>query len=111
MSSISGFGQPWPQTGTQGPGQTGFTPEIGTTQGPAKGGGESFGKVLSSFVNEVDSTQKASEAETRRILLGETDNLHQAMLASQESKVALTLLVEVRNKLVEGFQEVMRMQV
>ena len=42
---------------------------------------------------------------------GETNNLHQAMIAMQEASVAFSLMVEMRNKLVEGYQEVMRMQV
>jgi flagellar hook-basal body complex protein FliE len=45
------------------------------------------------------------------VLSGEATNLHQAMIASQESSVSFTLMVELRNKLVESYQELMRAQV
>ena len=44
-------------------------------------------------------------------MTGESTNLHQAVIAGQESSVALTLMVELRNKLVESYQELMRAQV
>ena len=48
---------------------------------------------------------------TRKVLLGESDQLHQGVIAMQEASVAFTMMVEVRNKLVESYQELMRMQV
>jgi flagellar hook-basal body complex protein FliE len=45
------------------------------------------------------------------VLLGETDQLHQSVIAMQEAGVAFSMMVEVRNKLVESYQELMRMQV
>ena len=96
------------------------SPQIQTDRIGLPGGGlsgtqgvqsPSFNKILTEFVDGVNESQQNAAAETRKILLGESNNIHQAMLAGEESKVALTLLVEVRNKLVEGFQEVMRMQV
>jgi len=90
---------------------SGFAPEVGAA--PSAGGvsGQSFGRILHQFVDGINDTQKTAEMETRKVLLGQSDNLHQAMIASEESGVAFRLMVEVRNKLVEGFQEVMRMQV
>lgn len=44
-------------------------------------------------------------------MTGEVDNLHQSMVAMQEASVAFTLMVEVRNKLMESYQQIMRMQV
>lgn len=70
-----------------------------------------FGDVLSKLVSEVDSTRQAAAAETRKVLLGQSDSLHGAMLALQESSIALSMMVEVRNKLVESYQELMRMPV
>ena len=43
-------------------------------------------------------------------LLGDSDQLHQSVIAMQEASVALSLMVEVRNKLVDSYQELMRMQ-
>mgnify|MGYP000897896470 CR=1 FL=1 len=47
----------------------------------------------------------------RKVLTGEVDSLHQSMIAMQEAGVAFSLMVEVRNKLMESYQQVMRMQV
>ncbi len=71
----------------------------------------SFSKVLEQAVQDVDGKMKAAEADQNKLLSGETNNLHQAMISIQESSVAFSLMVEVRNKLVESYQELMRMQV
>lgn len=71
---------------------------------------ESFGQMLDGVVNNVIEKQANSQEMTRKVLLGETDQLHQSMIAMQEASVAFTMMVEVRNKLVESYQELMRMQ-
>ena len=76
---------------------------------PAPAGG--FGQMLEGLVSAVDAKQDASRAAVRQVLLGETDQLHQSVIAMQEASVAFSLMVEVRNKLVESYQELMRMQV
>jgi len=74
-------------------------------------GAPSFGQMLDDLVTTVDSKQKASGAAAQDLMVGRSDNIHQTMIAMQESGVAFTLMVEVRNKLVESYQELMRMQV
>jgi flagellar hook-basal body complex protein FliE len=81
----------------------------GSTQ--AASGPQSFGSVLDKFVNDVDGSLKNSQAEQTKVLSGESTNLHQAMIAMQEASTSFSLMVEVRNKLVESYQELMRMQV
>ena len=71
----------------------------------------SFSNFLENAVAEVDGKMKAAGAEQTKVLTGETNNLHQAMIAMQEAGTAFSLMVEVRNKLVESYQEIMRMQV
>ena len=70
-----------------------------------------FGKLIGDLVQEVDSKGKTSAAELKKVMTGEVDNLHQSMVAMQEASVAFNLMVEVRNKLMESYQQVMRMQV
>lgn len=81
----------------------------GTFDGLKKSG--SFSDLVGGLVQEVDAKGKAAETEVRRLMLGETDNIHQSMIAMQESGLAFSLLVEVRNKLVDSYQELMRMAV
>jgi len=88
-------------------------PKISLTTGapvtatPAEG----FGQVLDGLISTVDAKQSAAQAATRKVLLGDSDQLHQSVIAMQEASVAFTMMVEVRNKLVESYQELMRMQV
>lgn len=70
-----------------------------------------FDGIVSKLIGEVDAKHKVAAAETNKVLLGEADNVHQAMIASQEAGVAFTMMVEVRNKLVQSYQELMRMPV
>ncbi len=72
---------------------------------------ESFGQMLDGLVTTVSGKQTEATELTKRVLLGENDQLHQSVIAMQEAGVAFSLMVEVRNKLVESYQELMRMQV
>ncbi len=71
---------------------------------------EGFGTMLDGLVATVDSKQSVAQAMTRKVLMGDTDQLHQSVIAMQEAGVAFSMMVEVRNKLVESYQELMRMQ-
>jgi flagellar hook-basal body complex protein FliE len=82
-----------------------------TAIGTAGAQGPSFSQVLQDAVQEVDTKMKVADTEKAKLLTGETGNVHQAMIAVQESNVAFSLMVEVRNKLVDSYQELMRMQV
>ena len=70
-----------------------------------------FGQLLEGVVATVDAKQQHASAVTRQVLLGDTDQMHQSVIAMQEAGVAFSLMVEMRNKLVESYQELMRMQV
>lgn len=72
---------------------------------------KSFSDIMDKLVGEVDGAMKAADTEKAKVLSGESTNLHQAMIAMQEAGVAFSVMVEVRNKLVESYQEIMRMQV
>lgn len=72
---------------------------------------DGFGEMLDNLVGAVSAKQADASELTKKVLLGESDQLHQSVIAMQEASVAFTLMVEVRNKLVESYQELMRMQV
>ncbi len=78
---------------------------------PGTAPSEGFDRMLEGLVSTVDAKQDTSRALAQRVLLGESDQLHQSVIAMQEASVAFTLMVEVRNKLVESYQELMRLQV
>ncbi len=70
-----------------------------------------FSSVFENLIYEVDARQDKAQAITRDVLLGKTDQVHQSVVAMQEAGVAFQLMVEVRNKVVESYQELMRMPV
>lgn len=80
----------------------------GVQAAPAPGG---FGRMLEGLVSTVDTKEAQAADLTRSVLLGDSSQLHQSVIAMQEASVAFSLMVEVRNKLVDSYQELMRMQV
>jgi flagellar hook-basal body complex protein FliE len=83
--------------------------KTGSTSGISTGDG--FSNVLDQLVGTVESKQAQSDAVTQNVLVGNQGQLHQSVIAMQEASVAFSLMVEVRNKLVESYQEIMRMPV
>jgi flagellar hook-basal body complex protein FliE len=70
----------------------------------------SFSNVLKGYMENVNTTiNKASEL-TTQVAAGNVNNVHDVMIASQQSKIALELTVTIRDKAVEAYQETMRMQ-
>ncbi len=70
-----------------------------------------FERELSSLIDRVNKEQMKSEAMKEAVLRGEDIPMHELVLQSQKAKVALDLLIQIRNKLLEAYQELHRMQV
>jgi flagellar hook-basal body complex protein FliE len=73
--------------------------------------GEGFADVLGRLVGEVDSLQQESTDKLTGFAEGRTDDVHDVMLAMTRADLSFRMMLEVRNKLVEAYQEVMRTQV
>jgi flagellar hook-basal body complex protein FliE len=73
--------------------------------------GRSFTNLLGDMVQDVNAKQIESNQAVNGLLTGEGVSLHQAMISMEEASVSFQLMVEVRNKLLESYQELMRMQV
>jgi flagellar hook-basal body complex protein FliE len=66
------------------------------------------------FMQELDKlnhTVTSSEALLQDLAAGKTDNIHHVMLALEDAKLTLQMALQVRNKVVEGYQEILRMQI
>ena len=70
-----------------------------------------FAQMFEKFIKGVDQKKKISAKETQDLILGRSDNIQEAVVKSQEAGVAFNLMIEVRNKLVDSYKELMRMQV
>ena len=70
-----------------------------------------FESALGQMVADVSAKQGAATQAVGGVLSGQDVSLHQAMIAVEEASVSFQLMVEVRNKLLDSYQELMRMQV
>jgi flagellar hook-basal body complex protein FliE len=78
---------------------------------PGQPASESFGNVLGRFVSDVNAKQNAASQAVDGLQSGQGVPLHQAVIAMEEANVSFQLMVEVRNKLLDSYQELMRMQI
>jgi flagellar hook-basal body complex protein FliE len=72
---------------------------------------QNFGKFLSDAISKVNDSQIESNKMTEALIKGDVDNLHQVMITAEKASITLQTTVEVRNKVIEAYQEIMRMQV
>ncbi|CCO09161.1 flagellar hook-basal body complex protein FliE [Desulforamulus hydrothermalis] len=73
-------------------------------------GKESFAGVLNKAVDKLNQAELKADEAVQKFLVGEIQDLHQVTIAMQEAKLTMQLAVEVRNKIVEAYQEISRMQ-
>lgn len=85
------------------------TPPI-PSAAPAQGGG-GFAKALGEALDSVSRSQAEADLAVEQLQTGESRNLHEIMIAMEKADISLKLAVQMRNKVLEAYQEVMRMQV
>jgi len=80
------------------------------TRTPAAGEGQ-FATVLKDSISEVNRLQQKADASITSLATSGQASLHETMIAMEEASVSFKLMMQVRNKIVEAYQEVMRIQV
>lgn len=75
-----------------------------------KSGGPSFQQVLGDLVREVNGLQQDANRSIEGLVTGETQNVHDVTARMAEAGIAFDLMMEVRNKLLDAYQEILRMQ-
>jgi flagellar hook-basal body complex protein FliE len=70
-----------------------------------------FSAFLQEAVSGVNRSQQDAETAVQQHTIGKTHNLHDTMMAVEKADISLRLLMQVRNKAVEAYQEIMRMQI
>ncbi|MGH7995915.1 MAG: flagellar hook-basal body complex protein FliE [Opitutaceae bacterium] len=111
MSLIGSISTAFPTVPLDQPSQLGVPKLPASTQTDATQPASGFGSMLEGLVSMVDQKQTQSDTVANSVMLGDSSQLHQSVIAMQEASVALSLMVQVRNKLVDAYQELMRMQV
>jgi flagellar hook-basal body complex protein FliE len=71
----------------------------------------SFKDMLMDAIENVSQLQHESDAITEDFIAGRTDSIHSVMIAGTKASLALDFMIEVRNKIMDAYQEIMRMQV
>ncbi len=76
-----------------------------------QGGVPVFGDLLGKGLAEVNDKLLVSQTDLQRLATGDTQNLHQVMIRLEESRLSLQLMMQVRSRLLEAYQDVMKMQI
>jgi flagellar hook-basal body complex protein FliE len=69
-----------------------------------------FQSVLNNAIQSVDGFQKTADTKVNQFLSGEGDELHRVVMSTQQAELSFELFQQVRNKVVQAYQEIMRMQ-
>ena len=85
-------------------------PFAGKQKGDAPAGGRFSDALLSAF-QDVSRLQNGADQAIQNVQSGKTGQVHEAMIAMEKADVAFRTMLQVRNRLIEAYQEVMRMQV
>jgi flagellar hook-basal body complex protein FliE len=73
--------------------------------------GVDFGAVLQDAIQQVSALQNQAGDDVQKVLTGEITDIHSAMIAVQKADISFQMMMQVRNKIVSAYQEIMRMQV
>ena len=89
--------------------------EVGPAPAPAAQAadvsGPSFAQRVGEQLNALNGQLLATQTDLQRLAAGEVDNLHEVMVRLEESRIALQLALQVRTRVLEAYQDVMRMQI
>ena len=88
------------------------TPSVGfgAEAGAAKAGPD-FSKFLTDALSQVDALQKNADAASLQLATGQVDDLSSVMVALEKASLALTLTVATRDKAIDAYNQIMRMQI
>lgn len=84
-------------------------PSIAPAPDAAPDGG--FARIIDRVLEQMSAPGRAADQAVHDLAMGRTENLHQVLLAVSQADVAFRLVLEIRNKLIEAYQEIQRMQV
>lgn len=88
-----------------------LTPSSAATGSSPAGGIESFGKLLADALGALQQSQSQADLMVSALATDEPVDLHEVMLAVEQANLSTQLALQVRNKLIEAYQEISRMQI
>ncbi|MDR3606753.1 MAG: flagellar hook-basal body complex protein FliE [Oligoflexia bacterium] len=87
------------------------TASVGGAAGGAAGHPASFSDMLQKSIDQVNTYQHESDQAIKELVSGRTKNIHETMLTIERADTSLKLMMQVRNKALDAYREIMRMQV
>jgi flagellar hook-basal body complex protein FliE len=73
-------------------------------------GNQGFGKLVEGLVQQTNQAQLSSDKAIQQLVTGKTDNVQQVVMAVANAEMSFQLFMEIRNKLIDSYNELMRMQ-
>ena len=73
--------------------------------------GKTFSETLKESISEVNQLQKEAETAIQDLATGKTNDIHNTMIAIEKADISFKMMMKVRNKILDAYQEIMRMQV
>ena len=73
--------------------------------------GKTFAEVIADTINQTNKAQDVGDKSIQALESGKAQNLHEVMISMEEADISLRMLVQVRNKALSAYDEIMRMQV
>jgi flagellar hook-basal body complex protein FliE len=86
------------------------TPTAPSTMKQARVQGKGFVDALKAFTGQVDAQIREADQKTQEFAVGKSYDLHEIMVSTEKADLSFRLLVQIRNKLLDAYQEIMRMQ-
>lgn len=72
---------------------------------------QNFSDFIKSTINEVNQSQAEGDLSIQKLHSGEAQNLHDVMISVEQADISLRMLVQIRNKAIQAYEEIMRMQI
>ncbi|NPV92054.1 MAG: flagellar hook-basal body complex protein FliE [Firmicutes bacterium] len=83
----------------------------GDSEGSGIARGGNFGEMLQQAIGDVNRMQQEADQAATKVVTGDVQDIHQAALAAEKAMLSLQLTLQVRSKVLEAYQEIIRMQV
>ncbi|MFZ6747099.1 flagellar hook-basal body complex protein FliE [Undibacterium sp. JH2W] len=86
-------------------------PSLAPLANDAAAPAQSFSNMVSQGLAQVNEQLQTSQADLQALATGDVQNLHQVMIRMEESRLSFQLMLQVRNRLLESYQDIMKMQI
>lgn len=86
-------------------------PTVTQDKHPIEKASGNFTDMMKSIINEVNESQAQGDLAIEQMQTGDASHLHDVMIAVEEADVSLRMLVQIRNRAVTAYEEIMRMQI